>query len=165
MRTLRVPTADGLGAGHPNRSGARNVMICMTKKRAGRSRRAPADGKRDHRVAVRFTEAELARIDARAEAEGLLNAAWIGIAALAMADRDVAAGRASQEEINKLTAAVEQARRAGCALNQAVMTMRALGQFRPSVQYIADRVWHSVRCLDDAVVAVTGPVSRTRRRR
>lgn len=153
------------GAGLLNRSGAGIVLICMTMKRAGRSRRAPGNGRRDYRVAVRFTGGEFARIDARARAEGLLTAAWIGVAAMAMADPRAAAGHATREELDKLIAATEQVRRAGHLLNQAVLTMQALGQVRPSVQYITDRVWESVQVLDDATVAVAGQMRRTGRRR
>ena len=137
----------------------------MTRKIAGRSRRAPGDGRRDLRVAVRFTAGEYARIEARAKAEGLVTAAWIGIAALAMADPEVAAGHASREELDKLTAATEQVRRAGYLLNQAVMTMHALGQVRPVIEHVTSRVWEKVEALDDAAMAVAGPLRARRRRR
>jgi hypothetical protein len=137
----------------------------MTKKAAERSRRAPGDGKRDRKVAVRFTESEWARIEARARAMGLVTAAYVGVAAVAMADPEAAAGHASREELDKLTAATEQVRRASSALNQAVRTMRALKQVRPAVELITVRVWEKVEALDDALIAVAGPLRARRSRR
>jgi hypothetical protein len=157
--------ADGPGAGHLNRPGAGVVQTGMTKKIAERSRRAPGDGKRNYRVAVRFTESELARIEVRAVSEGLVTAAWVGIAALAMADPEAAAGHASREELDDLVAATEQVRRAGYLLNQAVMTMHALKQVRPAVEFLAVRVWQRVEALDEAAIAVAGQLRRTRWRR
>ena len=106
-------SADGPGAGHLNRPGAGVVMRGMTKRIAERSRRAPGDGKRDIRVAVRLTRSEHAKIEAQAKAEGLVTAAYIGIAALAMADPQEAAGHASRAELDALTDATEQLRRIG----------------------------------------------------
>jgi hypothetical protein len=116
-------------------------------------------------VAVRFTEGEYARIEARAKSEGLVTAAWIGVAALAAADPEVAAGQASRAELDALVDAAEQVRRVGYLLNQAVMTMHTLKQARPAVERIAIRVWARVEALDDAALAVAGPLRAKRRRR
>jgi hypothetical protein len=134
----------------------------MTRKIAERSRRAPGDGKRDRKVAVRFTGSEWAQVEAAAEREGLVIAAYIGIAALAMADPEEAAGHASREELDVLTDAAEQLRRIGYLLNQAVMTMHTLRQVRPVIEHIAIRVWERVEVLDDAVLAVAGPLRMNR---
>lgn len=130
----------------------------MTRKIAERSRRAPGDGKRNIRVAVRLTRSEFEQIEAKAKAEGLVTAAYIGIAALAMADPQEAAGHASRAELDALTEATEQLRRIGYLLNQIVMTMHALRQVRPVVEHIAIRVWERVEVLDDAALAVAGPL-------
>lgn len=114
---------------------------------------------------VRFSGGELALIDARAKAEGLVTAAYIGIAALAAADPQAAAGHARRAELNALVDATEQLRRAGHVLNQVVMTMHTLKQVRPSVQYITDRVWALAEALEEAAVAVAGPLRVKRRRR
>lgn len=137
----------------------------MTRKIAERSRRAPGDGKRDCKVAVRFTASERAKVEAAAEAEGLVLAAYVGIAALAMADPEEAAGRATRAELRALTDATEQVRRAGHLLNQVVRTMHTLRQVRPAVEYLTARVWARVEVLDDAVLAVAGPLRVKRRRR
>jgi hypothetical protein len=137
----------------------------MTRKIAERSRRAPGDGKRDCKVAVRFTAGEHARLEAAAEAEGLVLAAYVGVAALAMADPEEAAGHASREELRALIAAADQVRRAGHLLNQVVRTMHTLGQVRPEVEHITARVWARVEALDDAVIAAAGPLRAKRRRR
>lgn len=142
----------------------------MTRKIAVRSRRAPGDGKRDHKTAVRFSAGEWAQVEAAAEREGLVTAAYIGIAALAMADPQEAAGHASRAELDALTDATEQLRRVGYLLNQVVMTMHALRQVRPVVERIAILVWERVEVLDDAALAVAGPLrvnklNRLRRRR
>ena len=84
--------ADGPGAGHLNRSACGAVQIGMTKKIAGRSRRAPGGGRRTCRVAVRYTPAELAKVEAAAAREGLVTAAWLGNAGLALADPDPPGG-------------------------------------------------------------------------
>ena len=125
--------------------------MAMTRKSAERSRRAPGDGNRDRKVAVRFTATEWARIDAAAARENLKMAAYIGMAALAAADPEVAADRASRSELDALTAATEQLRRIGYLLSQLVMTMRALGEVRPVVEHVADRVWSRLDVLDGAV--------------
>jgi hypothetical protein len=137
----------------------------MTRKIAERSRRAPGDGKRDCKVAVRFTVGEHAKLEAAAEAEGLVLAAYVGVAALAMADPEEAAGHATRAELRALADATEQVRRAGHLLNQVVRTMHTLGQVRPEVGYIAARVWARVEALDEAVLAVAGPLLFKRRRR
>jgi len=137
----------------------------MTRKTARRSRRAPGDGKRDYKVAVRFTADEHAKLEAAAEAEGLVLAAYVGIAVLAVADPEEAAGHASRAELRALIGATEQVRMAGHLLNQVVRTMHTLGQVRPEVGYIAARVWAQVEALDDAVLAVAGPLRVKRRRR
>jgi hypothetical protein len=135
----------------------------MTRKTAGRSRRAPGDGKRDQRLAIRFSRAELAKIDAVAEREGMLTAAWAGQAVLGMADPGRRpAGRASREELELLKDATEKVRRAGVLLNQAVATMHSTGQIRPVLEHIAVRVWKKVEELDDATLAVVPRRSRRR---
>jgi hypothetical protein len=134
----------------------------MTRKIAERSRRAPGAGKRDHKTAVRFSAGEWARVEAAAKREGLVTAAFIGIAALAMADPQEAAGHASRAELDALTEATEQLRRIGYLLNQIVMTMHALKQVRPIVERIAIRVWERVEVLDDAALAVAGPLRMNR---
>lgn len=134
----------------------------MTRKTAERSRRAPGDGKRTRKTAVRFSAGEWARVEAAAEREGLVTAAYIGVAALAMADPQEAAGHASRAELDALTEAAEQLRRIGYLLNQAVMTMHATGQVRPVVEHIAIRVWEKVEVLDDAALAVAGPLRMRR---
>lgn len=136
----------------------------MTRKSAERSRRPPGDGNRDRKVAVRFTASEWARIDAAVARQGLVAAAYIGIAALAAADPEVAAGQASRAELEALTAATEQLRRMGYLLHQVVMTMNALQQVRPAVEHIANLVWARVDVLDDAAIAIAR-LLRTRRRR
>jgi hypothetical protein len=138
----------------------------MTKKSAGRSRRAPGDGKRTCRVAVRYTPGELAQVEAAAEREGLLTAAWLGGAGLVLSDPDpgAPAGRASREELDRLVDATEKVRRAGVLLNQVVATMHATRQVRPVVEYIAVKVWQKVEQLDDAAIALAGPLRKARRR-
>ena len=74
--------------------------------------------------------------------------------ALAAADPMVAAGRASQAEQAALTATTEQLRRIGYLLDQAVMTMRALGEVRPVVERAATLVWARVEVLDGLVFAI-----------
>jgi hypothetical protein len=133
----------------------------MTKKIADRSRRAPGDGKRTCRVAVRYTPGEFAQVEAAAEREGLVTAAWLGGAGLALSDPEAPVGRASREELDRLVDATEKVRRAGVLLNQVVATMHATGQVRPVVEYIAVRVWQKVEQLDDAAIAVAGPLRRT----
>ena len=99
----------------------------------------------------RAVATEWARIDAAAARENLKMAAYIGMAALAAADPEVAADRASRSELDALTAATEQLRRIGYLLSQLVMTMRALGEVRPVVEHVADRVWSRLDVLDGAV--------------
>jgi hypothetical protein len=134
----------------------------MTRKIARRSRRAPGDSKREHKTAVRFSAGEWAQVEAAAEREGLVTAAFIGVAALAMADPQEAAGHASRAELDALTEATEQLRRIGYLLNQIVMTMHALKQVRPIVERIAVLVWKRVEVLDDAALAVAGPLRMNR---
>jgi hypothetical protein len=138
----------------------------MTKKIAGRSRRAPGDGKRRFRVAVRYSQGELAEVEAAAERAGMVTAAWLGNAGLIMARRrGRRAVRGSQEELDRLVDATEKARRAGVLLNQVIKTMHATGQVRPVVEYIAVRVWQTVGELDDAAITVAGPALRRRKAR
>jgi hypothetical protein len=137
----------------------------MTRKIAERSRRAPGDGKRTCRVAVRYSPSELAQVDAAAEREGLLTAAWLGRAGLALSDPGAPAGRSSREELDRLVDATEKVRRVAVLLSQVVATMRAIGQVRPVVEYIAVKVWQKVDELDDATIAVAGSLRRARRRR
>jgi hypothetical protein len=137
----------------------------MTRKSADRSRRPPGDGNRDRKVAVRFTVSEWARIDTAAAREGLVAAAYIGMAALAAADPEVAAGQASRAELDALTVATEQLRRVGYLLDQLIMTMRALQEVRPAVEHIANLVWARVDVLDGAVVAIARSLRARRRRR
>ena len=85
--TFRAPLANGPGAGHLNPPPVGVVIMGMTKKSAERSRRAPGDGKRTCRVAVRYTPSEVAKVEAAAAREGLVTAAWLGNAGLALADR------------------------------------------------------------------------------
>ena len=148
-----------------NQPGESAVVKAMTRKSAERSRRAPGDGKRDHEVTVRFTASELARIDAAAARENLKTASYIGMAALAAADPEVAADWASRAELDALTAATEQLRRIGYLLSQLVMTMRALGEVRPVVEHVADLIWSRLDALNDAVNIVSMSMRARRRRR
>jgi hypothetical protein len=136
----------------------------MTKKSATRSRRAPGDGKRTCRVAVRYTPCELAKVEAAAAREGLVTAAWLGGAGLTLSDlqaRQVAV--ASREELDDLVDATEKVRRAGVLLNQVVRTMHVTGQVNASIEYIAVKVWDRVQELDDAVMAVADATLKARR--
>lgn len=138
----------------------------MTRKSADRCRRAPGDGKRTCRVAVRYTPSEVAQVEAAAAREGLVTAAWLGNVGLALADpqgRPIA--RASQEELDDLVDATEKVRRAGVLLNQVVRTMHATGQVNTTIEYIALKVWERVQSLDDAAMVVAGAVLKHRRRR
>ena len=100
----------------------------MTKKIAGRSRRRPGDGKRNNRVAVRYTSGELARVEAEAVREGMVTAAWLGNAGLALARSHGRTGtRVSQEELDRLVDATEKVRRAGVLLNQVVVSIDLAG--------------------------------------
>lgn len=167
MRTLRAPQCDGPGAGHLNRSACGVVQIGMTKKIAERSRRAPGGGRRTCRLAVRYTPAEMARVEAAAAREGLVTAAWLGNAGLELSDPDPqgrAAGHASREELDRLTQATEKVRRAGYLLNQVVRTMHATGQVSVAIEYVAAKVWEKVTELDDAAVAVAAPLLRAQGR-
>jgi hypothetical protein len=137
----------------------------MTKKTAARSRRAPGDGKRTLRIPVRYSPGEFRQVEAAALREGMLTAAWLGGAGLAMSDPNAPAGHASREELDLLVDATEKTRRAGVLLNRVVATMHATGQVRPVVESIAVRVWQKVEQLDDAAIAVAGPMRRARRRR
>jgi len=129
----------------------------MTKKIAGRSRRAPGDGKRTCRVAVRYTPGELAEVAAAAAREGPVTAAWLGNAGLALAGPPPAgrpAVRASREELDRLVQATEKVRRVGYLLNQVVATMHATGRVSLAIEHVAARVWQKVAELDDATMAV-----------
>ena len=122
----------------------------MTKKSADRSRRAPGDGKRTCRVAVRYTPSEVAQVEAAAAREGLVTAAWLGSVGLALSDAlGRPAVRASQEELDELVDATEKVRRAGVLLNQVVRTMHATGQLNTTIEYVAVKVWERVHRLDD----------------
>lgn len=136
----------------------------MTKKSATRSRRAPGDGKRTCRFAVRYTPGEAAKVEAAAEREGLVTAAWLGGAGLTMADlRARHATAASREELDDLVDATEKVRRAGVLLNQVVRTMHVTGQVNASIEYIAVKVWDRVQKLDDAATAVAYATLKARR--
>jgi hypothetical protein len=137
----------------------------MTKKSAARSRRAPGDGKRTCRVAVRYTPGEVAKVEAAAAGEGLVTAAWLGVVGLALSDpqRRHATG-ASREELDDLVDAT-RVRRAGVLLNQVVRTMHATGQVNATIEYIAVKVWERVQKLDDAAMAVAGAALKARRHR
>jgi hypothetical protein len=141
-------------------------MISMTKNLSARSRRAPSDGKRICRVAVRYTQSEIAQVEAAATREGLVTAAWLGNAGLALSGQP---GRlpaqATREELDDLVDATEKVRRAGVLLNQVVRTMHATGQVNGAVERIAAKVWQRVEKLDDAAMAVAGPALKARRRR
>jgi hypothetical protein len=138
----------------------------MTKKGAVRSRRAPGDGKRTCRVAVRYTPSEVAQVEAAAARDGLVTAAWLGNVGLALSDtHGRPEARASREELDDLVDATEKARRAGVLLNQVVRTMHATGQVNATIEYIAGKVWERVEELDDAAMAVAGPALKARRRR
>lgn len=129
----------------------------MSRKIAGRSRRAPGDGKRTCRVAVRYTPGELAKVEAAAAREGLVTAAWLGDAGLVLADPAPAgrgAARASREELDCLVQATEKVRRVGFLFNQVVATMHATGRVSPAIEHVAARVWQKVAELDDATMAV-----------
>jgi hypothetical protein len=45
------------------------------------------------------------------------------------------------------------------------MTMHTLKQARPVVEHVATRVWDRVEALDDAALAVAGPLRMNRLRR
>lgn len=138
----------------------------MTKKSADRSRRAPGDGKRTCRVAVRYTPSEVAQVEAAAGREGLVTAAWLGSVGLALSDpQGRPPVRASQEELDELVDATEKVRRAGVLLNQVARTMHATGQLNSTIEYVAVKVWETVQRLDDAAMAVAGSVLRGRRHR
>jgi hypothetical protein len=137
----------------------------MTKKIAERSRRAPGDGKRTCRVAVRYTPGELALVEAAATREGLVTAAWLGNAGLALASpHGRRAAHASQEELDRLVDATEKVRRVGVLLNQVVATMHSIREVRPVVEVIAVRVWEKVQALDDAAIVVSDPALRRSRK-
>jgi hypothetical protein len=133
---------------------------------APRSRRAPAEAKRTSRVAVRFTPAQLAEVDAAAARDGLLTAAWLGNVGLAQADPCASRtdDHASREELDKLAQATEKVRRAGVLLNQVVKTMHATGQVRPVIEHIAVKVWQAVEELDDATMAIAARRNARRHR-
>jgi len=129
----------------------------MTKKTAVRSRRAPGSGKRDLKVVARFTVSEWSLVDAAAEREGLVLAAWVANAALVMANPQARhPTQASREQLDLLIEASERLRRAAVTLNQVVRTMHHLQQVRPVVEYVTVRVWEKVQALDDATLAVAG---------
>jgi hypothetical protein len=137
----------------------------MTKKSATRSRRAPGDGKRTCRVAVRYTPGEVAQVEAAAAREGLVTAAWLGGVGLTLSDLQARhATVASREELDDLVDATEKVRRAGVLLNQVVRTMHVTGQVNASIEYIAVKVWDRVQKLDDAAMAVAGATLKARRR-
>jgi hypothetical protein len=137
----------------------------MTKKSAARSRRAPGDGKRTCRVAVRYTPGEVAKVEAAAAGEGLVTAAWL-VVGLALSDpQGRHATGASREALDDLVDATEKVRRAGVLLNQVVRTMHATGQVNTTIEYIAVKVWERVQKLDDAVMAVAGAALKARRLR
>jgi hypothetical protein len=138
----------------------------MTRKIAGRSRRAPAGGKRTCRVAVRYTPGELEKVAAAATREGLVTAAWLGDAGLALSDPAPVGRRAagaSREELDCLVQATEKVRRVGYLLNQVVATMHSTGRVSPAVERVAARVWQKVAELDDATMAVVGRRKARRR--
>ena len=138
----------------------------MTKKSADRSRRAPGDGKRTYRVAVRYTPSEIAQVEAAAVREGLVTAAWLGNVGLALSDpHGRPEARASQEELGDLVDATEKVRRVGVLLNQVVRTMHVTGQVSTTIEYIAVKVWEIVQKLDDAAMDVAGAAAKARRRR
>jgi len=138
----------------------------MTKKSAARSRRAPGDGKRTCRVAVRYTPGEVAKVEAAAAGEGLVTAAWLGVVGLALSDpQGRHATGASREALDDLVDATEKVRRAGVLLNQVVRTMHATGQVNATIEYIAVKVWERVQKLDDAATAVAGAALEARRHR
>jgi hypothetical protein len=140
----------------------------MTRKKiAGRSRRAPGDGRRTCRVAVRYTPGELALVEAAAAREGLVIAAWLGNAGLALAGPHPAGrpgARASREELDLLVQATEKVRRVGYLLNQVVATMHSTGRVSAAIERVAVLVWEKVEQLDDATMAVR-PRRKARRRR
>jgi hypothetical protein len=161
-----VSLANGPGAGHLNRSAYGAVIMGMTKRSADRSRRAPGDGKRICRVAVRYTPSEVAQVEAAAAREGLVTAAWLGSVGLALSDpHGRPAVRASQEELSDLVDATEKVRRVGVLLNQVVRTMHVTGQVNTTIEYIAVKVWERVQRLDDAAVVVAGAAVKARRHR
>lgn len=138
----------------------------MTKKSAERSRRAPGDGKRTCRVAVRYTPDEIEQVGAAAAREGLVTAAWLGNVGLGLSDpHGRPAALASREELDDLVDATEKVRRAGVLLNQVVKTMHATGQVNSAIELIAVKVWERVEKLDDAAMAIAGPALKARRRR
>ncbi len=138
----------------------------MTKNLSPRSRRAPGDGKRTCRVAVRYTQNEIAQVEAAAAREGLVTAAWLGNAGLALSgQRSRLAAQATREELDDLVDATEKVRRAGVLLNQVVRTMHATGQVNDAIERIAAKVWQRVEKLDDAAMAVAGSALKARRRR
>jgi enamine deaminase RidA (YjgF/YER057c/UK114 family) len=141
-------------------------MISMTKNLSARSRRAPGDGKRICRVAVRYTQSEIAQVEAAAAREGLVTAAWLGNAGLALSGQlGRLPAQATREELDDLVDATEKVRRAGVLLNQVVRTMHATGQVNGAIEGIAAKVWQRVEKLDDAAMAVAGPALKARRRR
>jgi hypothetical protein len=118
-------------------------------------------------VAVRFSGSEWAQVEAAAEREGLVTAAWLGNAGLELSGPDPqgrAAVHASREELNRLTQATEKVRRVGYLLNQVVRTMHATGQVSVTIEYVAAKVWEKVAELDDAAVAVAAPLLRAQGR-
>ncbi len=118
-------------------------------------------------MAVRYTPGELAKVEAAAAREGLVTAAWLGEAGLALADPAPAgreAARASREELDRLVQATEKVRRVGYLLNQVVATMHSTGRVSAAIERVAVLVWEKVEQLDDATMAVR-PRRKARRRR
>lgn len=128
----------------------------MTLRSAPRSRRAPADGKRDHRVAVRFSAEEMARVDAAAARDRMVASAWAGEIILAAADPDgpLTAGRALREEKDAVLHATEVVRKVGYLLNQAVAAFHATGTPPEELTRITALTWRVVTRLDDEVHAL-----------
>lgn len=148
-----------------NRSAANVVISGMTKRIAGRSGGRPATSGGTAGWRSGTPRGELAEVGA-AGREGLVTAAWLGNAGLAMArPRGRRGAHVSREELDRLVDATEKVRRAGILLNQVVRTMHATGQVRPVIEHIAIRVWARLEALDDAVLAVAGPLRVKRRRR
>ncbi|MGH3275168.1 MAG: hypothetical protein ACRDNZ_12705 [Streptosporangiaceae bacterium] len=119
-----------------------------------KSRRSRVATRREFRVAVRFSAAELAAVEGAAGRSGQALAAWLGQVAIDAADlNDLPAGRAQRETLAELVRLAGLIRQAGTLLNRAIARPRSTGAPGPDLGLAVAYTMKILARVDDATTA------------
>jgi len=121
------------------------------------SRRRHGDARRERRLTVWYSEAELEAVRCAAAQRKMAPAAWLAKLGTDAAGGGEAGGRALAGEVADAVAgmsdATEVARRIGYLFNQAVAKLHALGVHSPDLEASAGVVARAVRRMEKATLA------------